>query len=562
MKWHIGFRVVMCGVVALLGSACSSSHRSASGPPAAETRAAREREADLEQRIKASAHFATAVSAEANRDLETALKHFVAAAHADPDNESLVLQVAGRLLEVKRSDEAVGVLLRAAARPDASARVSAWLALAYASQDKTAQAIAANRTALAKDPTLLLSYQHLSTLYAEHRQPGEALKVLDEAAAQPSTEANYALGVADLYGNFVRARPEDTEAVRPRILNALDRAAGLRGQDPDLTQRVGDRYKQMGEWDKAEVLYRELLEDDTDLPLVRESLVDLYLRTGKADRAVELLQAIARDYPANEQASFVLGTITYQQKNFAEAERQFDRTRMLRPDFEPVYYELTGVKLALKKPAEALDLLAEARRRFAKSFQLEFYTGLAHAQAKQYDDAVKHFTEAEIIARATEPGRLGPLLYFQLGAACERRGDYAEAEKHFRRCLELSPDFAEALNYLGYMWAERGANLEEARALIEKALKLEPENGAFLDSLGWVLFKQKQPRAALDWLRKAIAHTEEPDATLYDHLGDVHAELGEAEPAREAWRKSLEIEPNGAVKQKLESAPPGPEGKP
>jgi tetratricopeptide (TPR) repeat protein len=550
----------MCGLVALLGNACSSSRRSASGRPPAETRAASE--AEREQRIKASAHFATAVSAEANRDLETALKHFVAAAHADPDNESLVLQVAGRLLEVKRSDEAVDVLLRAAARPDASARVSAWLALAYASQDKTAQAIAANRTALAKEPTLLMAYQHLSTLYAEHRQPGEALKVLDEAAAQPSAQAGYALGVAELYMNFARVRPEDTEVVKPRILKALDRAAALRGQDSDLAQRVADSYKRISEWNKAEVIYRELIEKDPDLPLVRESLVDLYLRTGKADRAVEQLQAIARDYPANEQASFVLGTIVYQQKNYVEAERQFERTRMLRPDFEPVYYELAGVKLALKKPAEALDLLSQARRRFAKSFQLEFYTGLAHAQAKQYDDAVRHFTEAEIIARATEPSRLGPLLYFQLGAACERRRDYAEAEKHFRRCLELSPDFAEALNYLGYMWAERGENLEEARALIEKALKLEPENGDFLDSLGWVLFKQKQPRAALDWLRKAIAHKEEPDATLYDHLGDVHAELGEAEPAREAWRKSLEIESNDAVKQKLESATPGPEGKP
>jgi tetratricopeptide (TPR) repeat protein len=560
MKWHIPLWTLVCGSAALLGSACGSSRHSASGRPPAETRAASE--AESEQRIKASAHFAAAVSAEANRDLETALKHFIAAAHADPENESLVLQVAGRLLEVKRSDEAVEVLLRAAARPDASARVSAWLALAYASQDKTAQAIAANRTALAKEPTLLMAYQHLSTLYAEHRQPGEALKVLDEAAAQPSVQATYALGVAELYGNFARLRPEDTEAVKPRILKALDRAAALRGQDSALGQRVADGYKQMGEWNKAEEIYRELLEKDPDLPLVRESLVDLYLRTGKADRAVEQLQAIARDYPANEQTSFVLGTIAYQQKNFAEAERQFERTRMLRPNFEPVYYELVGVKLALKKPTEALDLLAKVRRRFAKSFQLEFYTGLAHSQAKQYDDAVRHFTEAEIIARATEPSRLGPLLYFQLGAACERRRDYAEAEKHFRRCLELSPDFAEALNYLGYMWAERGENLDEARALIEKALKLEPENGAFLDSLGWVLFKLKQPRAALDWLRKAIAHTEEPDATLYDHLGDVHAELGEWEPAREAWRQSLVIEPSEPVKKKLEPAPPGPDGKP
>ncbi len=551
MKRFLGSQLALCGVAALLGVSCSAVRESRTGSAAGAKTSA----TDPEQRVKAAAHFATAVSAEANQDLETALKHFVAAAQADPGNEDLVLQVAGRLLEVKRAEEAADVLLRAAARPDASAQISAWLALAYASQGKTAQAIAANRAALAKDPALLVAYQHLWTLYAEHGQPGEALQVIDEAAGQRTTQVGYALGVAELYGSYLRARPEDTGTVKPKMIQALDRAAALRGPDTELTQRVADAYKRLGEWDKAEALYRELLERDPDLPLARESLVDLYLRTGKTDRAVAQLQAIARDYPANEQASFVLGTIAYQQRNYAEAEQQFERTRVLRPEFEPVYYELASVKLALKKPTEALDVLGEARRRFAKSFQLEFYTGLACAQAKQYDDAVKHFTEAEIIARATEPARLGPSLYFQLGAACERRGDYAEAETHFRRCLELAPDFAEALNYLGYMWADRGEKLDEARTLIEKALKLEPDNGAYLDSLGWVLFKLKQPRAALDWIQKAIAHTEEPDATLYDHLGDVQAALGEWAPARDAWRKSLEIESSDAVKQKLEAAP-------
>jgi tetratricopeptide (TPR) repeat protein len=543
-----------CALVALFAVGCSSSLERPSSRAAAEARA--QDEVRSERRVKASAHFATAISAEANQDLETALKHFIAAAYADPEDESLVLQVAGRLLEVKRSEEAVSVLLRANAQPHASARVSAWLALAYASQDKTAQAIAANRSALTKDPTLLLAYQHLSTLYLEHRQPAEALKVLDEAAAQPVTRPGQALGVAELYSHFARRRPEDAEAVKPRILRALDRATALRGSDLALTQRLGDSYKQLGEWDKAEALYRELIEKDADLPLVRESLVDLYLRTGKVDRASEHLEVLARDFPANEQASFILGTIAYQHTNYVEAERQFDRTRALKPDFPPAYYELASVKLALKKPAEALELLAEAGRRFPKTFQLEFLTGLAQAQAKRYDEAIKHYTEAEIIARATETGRL-PILYFQLGAACERHGDFAEAAKHFRRCLELAPDFAEALNYLGYMWAERGENLDEARTLIEKALKLEPDNGAFLDSLGWVLFKQGQPKAALDWLRKAIAHTEEPDATLYDHLGDVHAALGEQDAAREAWRKSLEIEASDAVRKKLDGASPG-----
>ena len=120
-----------------------------------------------------------------------------------------------------------------------------------------------------------------------------------------------------------------------------------------------------------------------------------------------------------------------------------------------------------------------------------------------------------------------------------------------------TPEFAEALNYLGYMWAERGEKLDEAEKLIGKAVKLEPENAAFLDSMGWVLFKRRQPREALGWLQKAVQHSQEPDPTLYDHLGDIYCGLKEFDKAREAWRKSIELEPSDQVKRKLETTPAG-----
>jgi Flp pilus assembly protein TadD len=182
---------------------------------------------------------------------------------------------------------------------------------------------------------------------------------------------------------------------------------------------------------------------------------------------------------------------------------------------------------------------------------MEFLSGMAHMRRKDYTNAIQHLTSAEVIAKATDPKRLTPGFYFQLGAASERKGDIEQAEKHFEKCLELSPDFAEAQNYLGYMWAERGTNLDRARELIEKAVKSEPKNAAFLDSMGWVLFKLEQPKDALDYILKAIEHSEEPDATVYDHLGDIYAALRESAKAQEAWRKSLSIEANEQVRKKL-----------
>jgi Tfp pilus assembly protein PilF len=103
------------------------------------------------------------------------------------------------------------------------------------------------------------------------------------------------------------------------------------------------------------------------------------------------------------------------------------------------------------------------------------------------------------------------------------------------------------------MWAERGENLDEARSLIQHAVDLEPKNAAYLDSLGWVLYKLKRPREALDAMNKAIALTEKPDPTLYEHLGDINLDLKNTAGARAAYTKSLEVKENAEIKKKLDS---------
>ena len=166
---------------------------------------------------------------------------------------------------------------------------------------------------------------------------------------------------------------------------------------------------------------------------------------------------------------------------------------------------------------------------------------------------MRHFTAAETMARSNNPARLDRQFYFQIGAACERAHQYKRAEDYLQKCIDMGPDDAEALNYLGFMWADRGEHLPKARAYIEKACKLEPNNAAYLDSLGWVLFKLNQPQAALPWLVKAVELSPEPDATILDHLGDVYLSLRQLGKAMENWKKSLAVEPNDEVKKKLQA---------
>jgi tetratricopeptide (TPR) repeat protein len=240
-----------------------------------------------------------------------------------------------------------------------------------------------------------------------------------------------------------------------------------------------------------------------------------------------------------------------------EAADHLRRALLLNPNLEPAYYELALAQINQKQPRQALETLERAQTKFPQSFAGEFFSGLAYASMKDYSNAVARLVAAEVIARATDTNRLTHLFYFQLGSAYERNRQFEEAERHLGKAVELSPAFSEALNYLGYMWADRGTNLTAARDMIEKALKVEPENPAYMDSMAWVLYKQGDHAKALEWQLKAVEKEKEPDPTLFDHLGDIYAALKQPEKAAEAWKKSLELQPSEEIKKKLATAQRG-----
>ncbi|MEW6160814.1 MAG: tetratricopeptide repeat protein [Verrucomicrobiota bacterium] len=510
----------------------------------------------MEKEVKSSAHYATGIIFDLSEKPDEALDHYWKAAEENPQYEPLVLEVARRMIRGKKPDKAIEILSRSSKNPNASGMVHAWLGLAYAQTGKNELAIAANRTAIKKSPYSLPAYQNLAQIYLQNSQTNEALRVLDEAANQPEVDASFLVDVAELFSRFGRLQVLDSQQVKPRVVAALDRAAKLGSKNPFIQLKLADGYLGAGEPQKAEELYGNILKEEPDMPGVREKLAELYLRNGKREKAAEQLQAIAKANPTNPQTYIFLAGLAMENKAYDEASDHLGKAILLNPDLEQAYYELAGLKITLKKPGEALDLLEKARGRFRLNFLLEFYAGVANAILKNYNSAIKNYIAAEIVAKATDPSKLTHHFYYQFGSAYERNGEIEEAEKQFEKALEISPKYADALNYLGYMWAERGIKLERARQLIEQAVELEPKNAAFLDSLAWVLFKLNKPQEALSHMLKAIEHSEEPDPTLYDHLGDIYAALRQFEPARDAWKKSLAIEGNeqvDAIKKKLEA---------
>ena len=140
---------------------------------------------------------------------------------------------------------------------------------------------------------------------------------------------------------------------------------------------------------------------------------------------------------------------------------------------------------------------------------------------------------------------------FNLAAAYERSAQYSKAEEIFEELLKQSPDDPVVLNYLGYMYADQGIKLKEAEKLIAKALKISPDNGAYLDSYAWVMYKLGKYKEALDYQIRAL-EAQGDDAILLEHMGDIYFALNNVQQAHSHWEKALELNPdNESIKEKL-----------
>ncbi len=563
-RCHYGLTALALGACFLAGCAATpptgrgSLNTPASGVAAAKPAAPAPLTAEEQSVVAAHAHFAQATLLELGGDVDEALQEFTLAAQADPANESLALDLARRYLQRQKPEQALEVLLRATARPKASGALFSRLAQVYVLLGKDDPAHAAAETAIKRDPGNFGGYLNLFFLDLRHGRSKQALAMLDQASRQPKASVEFLIGLGELYAALERQAPSLKEAAKPGAAALLKRAADLNPAAPLLRLKLADEFSALGDAQSATRIYLELLEkhpDNVDLAdEIHGKLAQIYLLGSDKQKAAEQLQGLLKNNPGYVQAYYVLGQLAVDARKYAEAADYFDKALILNDqtkEAREVYYALAELQIILDRVPQAFATLARARARYRENFTLEFLTARAYSKQKDYTNALVHFTTAEVVAKTGEPAKLNASFYFQVGATHERMGHIAEAETLFKKALALDPDFTEALNYYGYMLADRGEQLDAARQMIEKALRADPKNAAFIDSMAWVYYRLKQPAAALPLALQAIELNDEPDATLYEHLGDIYSAMHEDEKAREAWRHSIQIEKNPAVEKKL-----------
>ena len=335
-----------------------------------------------------------------------------------------------------------------------------------------------------------------------------------------------------------------------------------------------------GDTSGADSLYQKTMIDNWDSPVMLQALLPLFFSINNIEYAEKTAGRIAEHYPedpdilrhyafilfgnqkyveaeslmiiidekgfADSDVYYYLGRLKQFNEEYAEAEGYFNKALVLEDSLSDAWINLALSVDRQDRYQESLGIMKRALEKVpSDSIDILFYTSLIHSRNEKYELAQDGY------ARLLESNPDNIQFRFNLAASHERSGDFDTAESHFKKILEVAPDNALSLNYLGYMYAEKGVNLEEALSLIEKALAIEPDNGAFLDSYAWVLYKLGRYDEAIVPMKNAI-NNEQEDAILYDHQGDIYAALNQIDKAVESWEKALELDPdNDEIRAKL-----------
>jgi len=513
----------------------------------------------IAKRFQALAHYSAALAHKERGEEKEALTEFYKAATADPSNEKIVMEVVQLLIANRERNKLFQLLIQATKDPDAPARLHAMLAATYLDRKKPDLAKVAAKNAIRRDPKGIAGYRTLIQIYQSEIRAGqkrtkEIRTVLDDALKQEKVEAEFQIGLASMLADHLALDKNAEKELKPKITKLLDDAWKTKPKNPIQVEQVARAYRRIGNHEKATEAMESLLKLLPNNPLVILETARGLALAGKMDQAKTQLDGLIKKFPKNWQGRQLRAAIAMDQDEYGLAVTHYREAVKLAPRISQLHYDLVSALLANEKPDDAAKELAAAKKKFRADFQQIYFGAMIHLQKDDYGKAHEALVEAEKFAKESDPDRLTHFLYFQLGSTAERSKQYKTAEKFFRKSISIKPDYATALNYLGYMWADRNENLDEAKKFIARALKEEPENAAFLDSMAWVYFRKGDVKEALKWQLKALKHSKEDDAELLMHLGEMYHALKDEKNARKYLEKAKGVkDTDDDIKAKIEA---------
>ncbi len=522
--------------------------------------------------------FGDALIAEDNADPEKSLEGFRKVLELDPGYAELAVKVAYELSRRNDVSGGIQVLKDCIKAAPKEPMPLVYLSQLYAKLKKPDLALKAAEQALAVAPENFACYLANYELLIAAGDSKKAEALLDKAVKSGSTDAKFWMQTGDLYTRlFLKEDGSSQPDQREKMDAVFRRTAELAGDDMAIVARVGDYFILSQQVKEAIPYYLKVVavpqtDKDPQLGNTRDKLARAFIVTQRRDEAITVLEEMAKDDPLRFATFEYLGELYQQKGDIEKALHNYEHSLQL-DSGEPQHYLRLGLMLMeAKKPAKAVDVLLRAHAKFPDVPRITMILAVSLSKAKRHTEAMTAFAQAMAEAENNHEEMLDGTFYFQYGAVAEQAGLIEKAAGLFHQCIELNPNgAAEAYNYIGYMWADRGEHLDEAGDMIKKALEMEPENPSYLDSLGWFHFKKGEYEPALKQLLRAAETIKQEDGVVFDHIADTYQAMGRTAEAMNYWQKAFTLSADDkteaakisekieAAKQKVTSkAPPAP----
>jgi len=474
-----------------------------------------------------------------DKDYLKAESEFKAARKVQPDSEEAVTNLAYLYNEEGDTKKAIDVL-QSLPESQRSGKLYAVLGYTFEQQHEYKQAIDSYKHAIDLDKDNLDAQRGLANSLLGDNQIDAALEQYKQVADADPQDAQAYLRMSEIYrrqGNFTQA------------MDTLKKAESLVQDSLEVPYNEALIDEAQGKFDEAIQILQDLIQK-TQKPVANytssernnrsvflERQGSLYRESGKNQLAIETFRKMIELGDDSAERGYSQMIDTYREdKQWNQATAVAQEAVKALPKDRSMRLVLAGQLADNAKADEGINMAKAELKGGAEDRDVYLALSQIYARLRRWTDAEAALDKADSFATKLEDKQYD---YFLRGSYLERQKKFEPAEEMFRKVLSTDPRNAMALNYLGYMLADRGVRLDEALNLIKKAVQQEPQNGAYLDSLGWAYFKMGNYEMAEENLHKAMDHIGK-DPTVHDHMGEVYAKTGRLKLAAAQWERALE----------------------
>jgi tetratricopeptide (TPR) repeat protein len=499
-----------------------------------------------------------------NNELAKAEEEFRVAVKIQPNSEEAVSTLSYLYNEEGDTSRALSIL-ESVPDSDRSAKIYAGLGYTYEQKKDYKKAIEAYRKAVEADKDNLDSVRGLAQNLMNDGQIDAALEQYKLIAEADPQDAQTYLRIAEIYrrdGRFDQA------------LDSLKKAQTIVQDSLEVPYNMAVIYEGMGRYEEAVTTLTNLLQksekpegsystgERNNRAVFLERLGTVYREQNKTQLAVDTFRKMIPLGDENASRGYQQIIETYRDsKQWQQATNVAKEAVQKLPNDKGMKMVLASQEADLGHADEAISQVKAMLKGTPEDRDTWIALAQMYSRLKRWPDAEQAIVKADQLSTKQDEK---DYVEFVAGSIYERQKKYDQAEAAFRKVIQNDPRNATALNYLGYMLADRGTRLEEALGLIRKAVAIDPQNGAYLDSLGWVYYRLGNYDQAEESLRKAIEKIG-TDPTVHDHIADLYQKTGRLklavthwERAIEEWNKTVPAEVDtqdvAKVQKKLESA--------